>query len=160
MKKSIFILMVVLQLGAFLGMVYQKNNIIKNGREYRFRITYYDPYDFMRGNYLRIALEQIEIDAKNNESYKKKKGYFIIEEEKGQARIAAFQEEKPKGREYIKGETIYTYKNKHLLKTPFERYYAEERVAKEMEEKLRASNEAYLVVKIYKGNYVIESIEM
>jgi len=160
MKKTVFILMVLLQLGVFLGMIYEKNNIVKNGREYRFRITYYDPYDFMRGNYLRISLEQREIETKDDEKYNREKGYFIINEKDSLGEIVEFTRENPKEGDYIKGEITSTYNGKQWIKNPFERYYVEEKMAKEMEEKLRASNEAYLRVKIYKGKYVIESIEI
>lgn len=160
MKKIVFAVMVFLQLGVFLGMVYEKNNIVKNGREYRFRITYYDPYDFMRGNYLRIGLEQSEIDEVVREDKKNTKGYFIIKDTEKGAVIATFTDKTPENGEYIKGELFYSYEDKHIIKNPFERYYVEEKIAKEMEEKLRASNEAYLRVKIYKGKYVIESIEI
>lgn len=160
MKKKIFILMVVLQLGVFLAMVYEKSTIARKGAEYKFRITYYDPYDFMRGNYLRITLKQREVDEIEGIDNKKRKGYFIIEEHDGVGEIVKLTKKKPRGKDYIKGEFIYTYEGKHIIKNPFERYYVEQSLATEMEEKLRVASEAYLVVKIYKGKYIIESIEI
>lgn len=160
MKKKIFILMIILQLGVFLAMVYEKSNIARKGTEYKFRITYYDPYDFMRGNYLRISLVQREVDKIGDTDPKKKKGYFVIENHKESAKIIAFSKKKPKNSDFIRGELSYSYDGKHIIKTPFERYYIEQKLAPEMEKKLRNSNEAYLVVKIYKGKYIIESIEI
>jgi len=158
--KKIFILMVVMQLGVFLGLVYEKNNILKRGREYNFEVGYYDPYDFMRGNYLRISLNQRELEREGGKEYKDERGYFIIEEEGGVAKIVKFQKRKPKSRDYIRGRISHTYKDKYYVDNPFKRYYVEEKVASEMEEKLRKAEKAQLKVKIYKGKYVIDSIEI
>lgn len=160
MKKKIFILMVVLQLGVFLVMMYEKNNIARKGKEYRFKITYYDPYDFMRGNYLRIDLKQMEVGEVITEDIENIKGYFVIEDTEEGATISSFTDKKPRNKEYIKGELFYSYEDRHVIKNPFERYYVEQKLAPEMEKKLRESNEAYIVVKVYRGKYIIESIEI
>ncbi len=158
--KKIFILMVALQLSVFLGLVYEKNNVLKRGREYTFEVSYYDPYDFMRGNYLRLSLNQRELKREGEEEYKDERGYLVIDETGGRARIISFQRKKPKKGDYIKGKISYTYKDKHYIDNPFKRYYVEESVAALMEEKLRKAEKAQLKVRVYKGKYVIDSIEI
>ncbi len=160
MKKKIFILMVVMQLGVFLGMVYEKNSILKKGKEYTFDVSYYDPYDFMRGNYLRLSLNQREIERKGEEEYRDERGYFILEEEDGRAFLNSFQKRRPRKEDYIRGRISYTYEDKHYIDNPFKRYYVEESIAAQMEERLRRAEKAQLKVRVYKGKYVIDSIEI
>lgn len=160
MKKKIFILMVVIQLGVFLGLVYEKNNILKKGREYTFEVSYYDPYDFMRGNYLRLRLNQRELEKVDDEEYRDERGYFILEEKNGRAHITSFQKRRPRKGDYIRGRISYTYEDKHYIDNPFKRYYVEESVAAQMEEELRRAEKAQLKVRVYKGKYVIDSIEI
>lgn len=158
--KKIFILMVVMQLSIFLGLVYEKNNVLKKGREYTFEVSYYDPYDFMRGNYLRLSLNQRELNKEGTVEYRDERGYFTIDERGGRAQITSFQKRKPKKGDYIKGKISYTYKDKHYIDNPFKRYYVEESVAAQMEERLRKAEKAQLKVRVYKGKYVIDSIEI
>lgn len=160
MKKKIFILMVVMQLGIFLGLVFEKNTVLKRGREYTFDVGYYDPYDFMRGNYLRLSLNQREIQRKEEEEYRDERGYFTLEEKDGIAVITSFQKRKPKKGDYLRGRISYTYEDKHYIDNPFKRYYVEESVAAQMEAELRKAEKAQLKVRVYKGKYVIDSIEI
>lgn len=158
--KKIFILMVVIQLSVFLGMVYEKNSVLKKGREYTFDVSYYDPYDFMRGNYLRLSLNQRELKREGEEKYRDERGYLTIGEVDGRAQITSFQMRRPKKGDYIRGKISYTYKDKHYIDNPFKRYYVEESVAAQMEERLRKAEKAQLKVRVYKGKYVIDSIEI
>lgn len=160
MKKKIFILMVIIQLGVFLGLVYEKNTVLKKGKEYTFEVSYYDPYDFMRGNYLRLSLSERELQRSGEEEYRDERGYFILEERGGIAHITSFQKRRPKKGDYIRGRISYTYEDKHYIDNPFKRYYVEESVAAQMEERLRKAERAYLKVRVYKGKYVIDSIEI
>ena len=158
--KKIFILMVVMQLSVFLGLVYEKNSVLKRGREYTFEVSYYDPYDFMRGNYLRLSLNQRELARDGKEEYKDERGYLTLGERDGRAEITSFQKKKPKKGDYIRGRISYTYGDKHYIDNPFKRYYVEESVAAQMEERLRKAEKAQLKVRVYKGKYVIDSIEI
>jgi len=158
--KKIFILMVVMQLSIFLGLVYEKNSVLKKGREYTFEVSYYDPYDFMRGNYLRLSLNQRELKKEGSAEYRDERGYLTIDEKEGRAQITSFQKRKPRKGDYIKGKINYTYKDKHYIDNPFKRYYVEESVAAQMEERLRKAEKAQLKVRVYKGKYVIDSIEI
>ena len=90
----------------------------------------------------------------------KNKGYLLVKEYEGIARISGFSKKKPAEGDYIAGKLSYSYDDKHMIKNPFDRYYVEQKLAFEMEKKLRESNKAYLVVKIYRGKYIIESIEI
>lgn len=167
MRKKIFVWMVVLQLGVFLGMYYTKAGIVKKGKEYSFYVEGYDPYDFMRGNYIRVTLKQKEI-TQDGPDYMDTDGYFVIDETKHNiegeiekvAMVASFQKEKPKNKEYIKGTVSYTMNGKYLIKNPFERYYVEGKKAKKMETDLIKKEKAILKVRIYKGRYIIDSIEI
>lgn len=162
MKKIIFTLMVAAQLGVFGHMIYEKNLIAKRGETYRFEVGYYDPYDFMRGNYLRLSMKQQEVEGKthSNKKYKRREGYLILEKRGGRGYITDFSEKKPKEGRYIKGSIYETYDGKYMIENPFKRYYVEQSKAEEMENKLKKSEKAYIIVKIYKGDYVIEGIEI
>ncbi len=158
-NKFVFIFMVILQLGVFLSMIANKEIIVRNGSTHKFQIVSRDPYDFMRGNYLSINLEQREL-GRDYGSLKNKNGYFVVEKNGEFSRISEFYTEKAEADDYIKGKLGYSYDGKTYFENPFRRFYMEEKEAKKVEEKILKGSKAYIVVKIYKGSYAIESIEI
>ncbi len=158
-NRFIFITMIFLQLGVFLAMVVSKEIVMKKGSTHKFQVISRDPYDFMRGNYLTINLDHSELE-KDYGDLKNKNGYLIVKKDGEWSRITEFSEKKPDGMEYIKGKIRNSYKNKTYFENPFKRYYMEEGEAKKSEKKIIEGSKAYIVVKIYKGRYVIESIEI
>lgn len=160
MKKTpVFIIMVFLQLGVFIAMVASKEMIIKKGNTHKFQIVSRDPYDFMRGNYLSINLEQTELTV-NYGTAKKQKGYLLVEKDGTWSRISEFTKEKPETGDYVKGKLSYSYNNKTYFQNPFQRFYMEKEDAKKIENKIIKGKKSYIIVKIYRGKYVIESIEI
>ncbi len=151
--------MIFLQLGVFLVMVFNKEVIIKNGSTHKFQVAPRDPYDYIRGNYLSINLDHRQIDG-NYKNVESKKGYLIVKRQGEWSRISGFYSEKPENIDYIKGKIRNTYKDKTYFENPFKRFYMEEGKAKEAEKMMAEGNRAYIVVKIYKGRYVLESIEI
>ena len=101
-----------------------------------------------------------ELKKEGTAEYRDERGYLTIDEKGGRAQITSFQKRKPRKGDYIKGKINYTYKDKHYIDNPFKRYYVEESVAAQMEESLRKAEKAQLKVRVYKGKYVIDSIEI
>lgn len=158
-NKIIFAVMVFFQLGVFLLMVVNKEIIIKKGNTHKFRVAPRDPYDYMRGNYLSINLDHREL-AGDYENVENKNGYLILKKDGEWGKITEFSNGKPENMEYIKGKIRNTYNNKTYFENPFKRFYMEEGKAKETEKKIAEGDRSYIVVKIYKGRYVLESIEI
>lgn len=158
-KRVVFIIMVFLQLGVFLVMVASKETIIKKGSTHKFQIVSRDPYDYMRGNYLSINLQQTELEG-SYETGKNKNGYLLMEKDGEWSRISGFSEEKPESGDYVKGKLGYFYKDRTHFQNPFRRFYMEKEDAEEIEKKITQGSNSYIVVKVYRGRYVIESIEI
>lgn len=158
-NRSVFLIMIFLQLGVFLAMVASKEIIVKKGSTHKFQVVSRDPYDYMRGNYLTINLDHSELE-KDYGTLEDRRGYLIVKKSGEWSRISEFSQEKPEDTEYIKGRIRNSYKGKTYFENPFKRYYMEEGEAKNSEKKIIKGSKAYIIVKIYKGRYVIESIEI
>ena len=143
------------------------------GIEYRFPVTTYDPYDPMRGRYVRLNLQdmgRVRLPKKNQNLFSQfRKTCFAVLEKKpdGKAKIVdlvSAQSEIPAGKKFIPVKygwfnQDYDRKKKKYLKTgshhirlPFERFYLNERKAPEAGKMLqKRGSKAELIVIIYPG---------
>ena len=140
------------------------------GAEYRFPVTAYDPYDPMRGRYVRLDLRNME---KVRLTKGKKKSFFgdqiifaVLEKTPdGKTKVVDLVSDRkavPAGKHFIPVKYrwySHDYDDKkhkplktgiHMVKLPFERFYLNERKAPEAEKLLqKRGSKAGLVVIVY-----------
>lgn len=163
-----FIGMVAVQLYVPAQMIIEKETTLKKGIAYKFKTAPVDPYDPFRGKYVRLEFRNNRIDVASSNFYKKGEDIYatIKNDPEGFAQIASISRIKPKEEmAYMKVKAGHTFRNslKLPLEFPFDRFYMEESKAYEAEKFTRTaqrdtSRATYALVKIYKGNAVLENV--
>jgi uncharacterized membrane-anchored protein len=168
-KALLFGLVVIAQLGALAWMIRDHEQVLENGRVYRFRTAPIDPRDPFRGEYvvLDFAAEEGHWPLPDSNAFR---AYaWLAEDNAGYATIAALRmEPPPDGSDHVRvtfgnwgGDTV------HRVELPFDRFYLEEGDGAATEQLLQPVWEvdtviqplpAHAVVRVYKGEAVIEDL--
>ena len=148
----------------------------------RFRVTAYDPYDPMRGRYVRLNLNDFErnirLPKKNRKlDFRHQQGIFAVLEPERDATakivdLVADRKDVPPGKMFLPVRFLWSHQEydiktrKHLnmwthhIRLPFNRFYLNERKAPEAEKLLQKRNtKAELIVIVYPdGVYQVQDL--
>ena len=164
-----FILLVIVQLYIPAKMVFDSEDILKTGTEYKFRTAPMDPNDPFRGKYIELDFSASTFEISEDEEWLNDEDIFvsITTDEKGYAKIKSVSRQKPEGTtEFTRGKvarTITSNPKRLLIQYPFDRYYMEEYKAPDAEKVFRESQrnnkeEAYALVNIKNGEAVLRDV--
>lgn len=160
--------MVLLQLYVPAKMIWDKEDVVRTGVEYKFKTRPYDPNDPFRGKYIRLSFEEetVVVDtslnwARGEEVYAKlgihKNGFAKIKE---LSKVAPMDDQ-----DFIKTTVRYSnYKSNTVRITlPFERFYMEESKAYDAEVLSRVSFRdtsklVYALVNVKDGEAVMSNV--
>lgn len=179
MKKiliTVFVFTALIQIAAPLYNVFRWNNVLENGRLFKFRTAPVDPADPFRGRYvqLRFDAENVKIPDASKEFIKKRPYnedlYAILDEDKdGFAFVSGLVKNEPVSGSYVKVSHCYplwldgkSSDSEYHVSFPFDRYYMNERKAPDAENAYRSMNRnrreavknSYATVRV-KGKIVI-----
>lgn len=168
MKKSLilfFVVIVLAQLAVPGWMIVRRELVLEQGVPYRFRAAPVDPYDPFRGKYVRLRLDAASAPITKGETYRSgEKVYALLENDaEGYVRVAGLSRDCPEVGDYLKVRVGYQQTDQVQLRLPFDRYYAEESVAPEIERAYgqhsrREERDAFILVRVRKGFGVIEEL--
>ena len=166
---SCFVLLVCLQLWTPAAMIWNRENVLRSGKAFKFRSAPVDPNDPLRGKYIILRFRE------NSYKIPDKTGWEIGEtayvqltiDNAGYATIHSVHKNKPgKGIDFIK--TTINYLSYDSPKTvfvdwPFEHFYMEETRAYKAEEvyirsTADSNNITYALVKVKNGDAVLENV--
>lgn len=151
-------------------MIYQNEDVLKHGVEYKFKTAPIDPTDAMRGKYVALSFDLDRYETSLTEEYKNKSYAYIVlkNDSAGYAAIDRIEKTTPPAGDYIKVEIFQAYERDNMqvvhLNLPFDRYYMEESKAEEAEKIYRESNnrdnesEAFAVVRVKDGKAVLADL--
>ncbi|GAA6137057.1 hypothetical protein NBRC116583_08040 [Arenicella sp. 4NH20-0111] len=141
MKIALVVLVCLVQLAVPASIIYSYEDTLSKGTEYRFKVRPVDPADPFRGRYVRLGFDEENtrdrvIPMPGIESIPKKQRFAfasIAVGEDGLAKVVAVTGAPPQSGDYIKVKTT-VYSNKlYRINFPFDRYYAEESKAPNIE---------------------------
>lgn len=174
MKKYIlfvcFGLMVIAQWFMPVQMIFGKEKIIRQGKEFRFLTRPYDPYDAFRGKYIDLAFEQTSIRVKDFTADYGENVYAIIgKDSSGFAILTDVTREIPTATtDFIKVKVSYAYPDSNGVSAvniyyPFDRFYMEESKASfadaaYLEASRDTSMVTYAIVHVLNGDAVIRDV--
>ena len=168
--------------------IWQFNFPAAKGHVFRFRVTAYDPYDPMRGRYVRLNLrETVRVrlsDSDKNPDLTFRYGQTVLavlKQERDQdgndwakiVDLAADRKELPPGtlfylpvrysgfvRDYDSKTRKFLKTGRYQIRLPFERFYLNERKAPEVEKLLqKPGSKAELIVIVYpNGIYRVQNL--
>ena len=139
---------------------------------FRFKVTLYDPYDLMRGRYLRFQVlpDRHTVGEKLDVSWQKPGWAKFADGKNGFARIAELSDRPIPGGVKVRAYSVagHTGKNgswSYRVEYPFSRYFINEQDAAEAEaivrNALRAKRPAEVLVRVYPdGNFMIEELRI
>lgn len=166
---SLFILVSLVQLYVPAKMIYDREVILRDGSEFKFKSAPIDPSDLFRGKYLTLQYDEslVEIETKNDWQRGEPVYVILSKDPEGFAKIQALSKIRPEhDREYLKTTVEYFYSNDTgvvRIHYPFNRFYMEESKAYSAELLYRDSQAdenrtAYALVSIMDGEAVLKDV--
>lgn len=165
----IFILIVIAQLYVPLQMIFNQEDIIKTGTEFKFQTVPVDPYDPFRGKYITLFFKEREITVQKNIKWRSGESVFatLTNDKNGFAKVSSISKIRPKNNEsYIKTKISLGYPNsKIIIDFPFDRFYMNENIAPNAEKiyqefSVKKKNETYALVAVKNGEAVIKDVRI
>lgn len=126
-----FVLIALAQLYVPANMVLQRNDILKTGKEFRFRTAPVDPYDPFRGKYISLNFSDTSFPVSDTAGWSSGETVFAVlgEDANGMARVKSIHRHEPEGTgDYLKTTVRYVSSSPAMvhLEYPFNRLYMEE----------------------------------
>ncbi|PLX85580.1 MAG: hypothetical protein C0617_03530 [Desulfuromonas sp.] len=161
----IFLLLAALQLLVPASMIYQRETTLTHGVPYRFKTAPVDPYDPFRGRFVRLNVEAGNASVEAGAEFKKGQWAYVLlgKDEQGFAMLKRAHREPPAAGDYLRLKVRSASGKTVRLKMPFDRFYAEESIAPEIERAYRRSSrrgrqDAFVMVRVKDGRGVIEEL--
>lgn len=167
---SLFVLVATAQLYVPSSMIMEREDILDQGKAYRFKTQPIDPNDPMRGKYITLSFKDDQILIPGDSSFVSGMEIFaqIKEDNEGYAIIENIKIQKPDIQAgFVKAEiwnSNFYEDTAHIsIRYPFNRYYMEENKAPIAEEKYieairDSTSTTYAIVKIKDGEAVLEDV--
>ncbi len=144
-SKLIFIITLSLQVVIFAFLLSKnimlKNNAVKNNRIYAFSCTLYDPYNVLKGRYVRLEnaqetvnLKDLDFESINKENAKnliKNESVFLLikPDSNGIWNVYGIRKHKPKSGDFIKAKFNYSTEKSCYFDFSINEYYMQENFA-------------------------------
>jgi uncharacterized membrane-anchored protein len=163
----LFGLMCVSQWYVPVAMIAEQEDILANGKVFRFETEPVDPSDPFRGKYITLNFKADSFKQYNGGRWERGQKVFVVlgEDDDGFARIADLLASSPASEMYyIEVKVSYTSDEMVQVVYPFERFYLEESKALEAEHVYRdvnrndSSQTAYALVRIKNGKPALEDV--
>jgi len=155
----IFAIAVLAQLFFPISMVAEKNDIIKNGAEFKIRTQPIDPADPLRGRYVAINMTvNVPEAAKDEVAYWGTNYLHLTTGTDGFAEVVAISKHPIPEKNVVKLENVYIFENGDL-RLPYDRYYMQEKAAPKAERAFfGAQEDTYVTLRVKKGMGVISGL--
>ena len=164
-----FVLMVLVQLYVPARMIFQKEHVIMDGKEFRFRTAPIDPNDPFRGKYITLSFNATEVKVQDSVDWYTGDPVFVYltTDSAGYAIIQSLTKDQPfelddyvnATVDYVIADTVSTV----FISYPFDRFYMEESKAPAAEQiyneaAVDTNQVAYAVVMIKSGEAVVRDV--
>ena len=162
-----FIAVVLIQLAVPAQLIYKQELILHSGKEYKFKIAPVDPSDPLRGKFINLRVEGLEMKVAHSRDWFFGEPVYLTlasDTSDGFARFDRLIREKPfTNVDFIKVNVSYASDSSVWLKVPFDRYYLEESTAPQIEriyaEALRDTNKvSFVSVRVIDGDAVLSDL--
>ncbi len=164
----IFIFVAILQLSVPLSMIWQNEDVLLSGKEFKFKTAPIDPNDPFRGKYIILDYDNNIIKIPKEHDWKRGEAIYVslIENKDGFVAAKTISREKPStDTDFVKAKVgfINYTKSELSIDYPFDRFYMEESKAQDAEitywEAQRDTTKtAYALVNIKNGDAVLKDV--
>lgn len=165
----LFILVALAQLYVPSKMIFDREEILETGTDYKFSTAPIDPSDPFRGKYIVLSYKDNVVAVKDEKSWIAGETVYVslVTDEDGFAKIASVSKEKPSENQNFLKANVSTVSsdgtNKLNIYFPFDRYYMEESKAYDAElvytKSLQDTTQVtYALVSIKNGEAVLKDV--
>lgn len=153
-----FVVVAVVQIFVPVQMIWQQENILKQGEVYKFKTRPIDPTDPFRGKYITLQYEMNSFSISDTSYVKGDKiQVYLKKDDHGFAKIDTISKTTlEKNKDYVEATIVDNYKGKVSFKLPFDRFYMEETKAYDAEKAYREVNRDSLKANVYALVYIKE----
>jgi uncharacterized membrane-anchored protein len=166
---ALFVLVSFVQLYVPAKMIYNREVILREGSEFKFKSAPIDPSDLFRGKYLTLQYDESLVEIETEKDWQRGETVYVIlsKDPEGFAKIQDLSKTRPEhDRDYLKTTVEYFYSNNTgivRIHYPFNRFYMEESKAYSAELLYRDSQAddnqtAYALVSIMDGEAVLKDV--
>lgn len=133
-----------IQLAAPGWMVFEQEQILRRGAEYKFETEPVDPYDLFRGRYVALQFKAAEYDSKGEPDFSREtKVYVAVKPDAGGfAQIERISGDRIAGDNVFRANVLNEFNGKVYLQFPFQKFFMGETVAPKAEKAYRKANQA------------------
>lgn len=164
-----FFLLILAQLYVPASMIWSRENVLREGAEYKFKTELIDPNDPFRGKYITLNFEENTVEVENTADWFGGENIYLslTTDPEGFAKIASVSKEKPtKDQDYLQAAVGYASgidTTQLIIEYPFDRFYMEESKAYDAEIQFReaqrdTSQVTYALVNIKEGQAVLKDV--
>lgn len=161
-RLCLFIAVAVLQLALPLYMVWHWENVLSTGKQYYWQTAPIDPYDALRGRYVRLSFGETKGAIADNKNLEHGQSAFaaIYVDSNGYAHISQISDSKPTSGEYLKVKVQFIKDNEAYIELPFNRFYMREDLAPLAQSAYlkNSGQKGWAAVRIKDGMGVIEEL--
>lgn len=161
----LFIFVVAIQLSVPATMIYSHETALRRGTAFKFKTAPIDPLDPFRGRYVRLNIESNSAPVADDDAISKNAWVYVTvkTDKDGFARLTETRTHPPEHSSYLRLKIKHSYSGTAHFELPFDRYYAEENLAPEIEHsyavaRRNSREKAYVKIRVYNGTGVIEDL--
>jgi len=170
MRKQItiilFAIVALAQLYVPATMILDREEILSEGKEFKFRTAPVDPNDPFRGKYITLSYKDNRVKVDHKPQWESYDGIYayISSDKNGYARIDSVSRDKPSGHlDFLKTDAYMSTENMLFVQLPFDRFYMEESKAPVAEtvyaQTMRDTSQvAFALVNVKNGEAVIKDV--
>jgi uncharacterized membrane-anchored protein len=164
-----FVLVALVQLYVPAKMIWDREDVLRTGTEYKFRTAPIDPTDPFRGKYITLSYDENSIEISDAENWVSGESIYVAlgTDKEGFARIESVSRARPTdGADFIEAQVWYVSESdprRLMIDYPFDRYYMEESKAQEAEDTHRRAQRdttriTYALVSVKNGDAVVKDV--
>ena len=166
-RVALLLVVGVIQLAVPGWMVFEQEQILRLGTEYKFQTEPVDPYDLFRGRYvaLRFKAEDFEQKGESDLTWGSKVYVAVKTNPDGFAEVERVSREPIKGDNVFRATVRSGLRSKNLrLEFPFHKYFMEEALAPQAEKAYSAANrrnatqKAWALVRLRHGKTALSDL--
>lgn len=165
---SAFIVLVLAQLFVPSKMIWDREDILETGKEYKFKTAPVDPTDPFRGKYITLRYQENTVEVEDISEWERGEPVYayLSTDSAGFAKIDSVSKTKFEGNpNFLKTKIRFISRrsNQLTLDFPFNRFYMEEFKAYDAElsyreSQLDSSKQTYALVRIKNGEAVLQDV--
>lgn len=164
-----FVLVALVQLFVPAKMIWDKEDVLDTGIEFKFKTAPVDPNDPFRGKYITLTYDENSIKVTDEEDWVTGESIYVslTTDNSGFAKVTSVSKNKPANNEnFVRakvGSVLGNGSNQLIIVYPFDRYYMEESKAYDAELTYRMSQQdtskiTYALVSVKNGEAVLKDV--